>query len=54
MYQQVRQTIDDLFALKARQLNLKSGDVTPEQESQLEMAVEMITEVMNNWIKVNS
>lgn len=54
LYTKVRNANDDLFALVARQMNLKTGDITPGQEFEYDKAVHMIADIMQQWIKQNS
>jgi len=53
IYEKVRNTNDDLFALVARQMGLKSGDISPLQENAFDEACKAIAEVMEQWIEQN-
>ena len=53
MYAEIRNKIDSLFRSKSKELEIENGDISPEDTAKLDMATELITDVMNKWIKNN-
>lgn len=53
MKDQIRDRIDSYFCDISRDLNLKNGDISPDQEIKLDTAIDTIVEVINQWIKQN-
>jgi len=53
MYAEVRNKINSLFRSKSKELEIENGDISTEDFIRLDIATEIITDIMNKWIQNN-